>query len=46
MVDIGEESEPFVVEPIVEPVPGKKSQPAPVHDPIPEFVPEPERVPA
>lgn len=42
-MDIGKEGEPFVIEPLVEPVPGATPAPAPVPDPLPVFVPEPER---
>lgn len=48
-MDIGTEGSPYVIEPIVEPVPGSNPAPAPVE---PEYQPEPvpvrerEKVPA
>lgn len=41
LVEIGKEAEPFIVEPLEEPIPNKESTPAPVE---PER--EPEKVPA
>lgn len=45
-MDIGKESEPFVIEPVTEPVPGRErtAPEAPDFDPAP--VREPEKVPA
>lgn len=45
-MDIGKEDAPFVIEPLVEPVPGRTSEPIPdpVYDPAPER--EREKVPA
>lgn len=45
-MDIGEEGTPYVIEPIEEPVPGRKPTPAPEPDPIPEVEPERVKVPA
>lgn len=47
-MNIGKESEPYVIEPIHDPVPGRKSTPAPEPDtlPAPEREPEREKVPA
>lgn len=40
-MEIGKEGTPYVIEPIVEPVPGRTPAPAPVE---PEYAPVPERV--
>lgn len=47
-MDIGKESEPYVIEPIIEPVPGRTAPAAPEPQPEPEPAPvrEPEKVPA
>jgi hypothetical protein len=48
-MDIGKEGTPFVIEPLVEPVPGRTAAPAPAepdYAPVPEPVREPEKVPA
>lgn len=42
-MDIGPEKEPYVVEPLVEPIPGAPSVPAPEPAPDPVHLPEPER---
>lgn len=41
-MDIGKEGSPYVIEPIVEPVPGRTPAPAPVE---PDYAPEPVEVP-
>lgn len=41
-MDIGKEAEPFVIEPLEDPVPGRER--APIREP--EREPEPEKVPA
>lgn len=47
-MDIGKEGEPYTIEPIQEPVPGKKHAPAPQEPAAPRPVKEPkrEKVPA
>lgn len=47
-MDIGKESAPYVIEPMVEPVPGRTPVPAPEPEPfvVPEPAREPEKVPA
>lgn len=40
-MDIGKEQEPFVIEPLIEPVPGREREPAP---PEPDWTPAPEPV--
>jgi hypothetical protein len=41
-MDLGKEAAPYVIEPLVEPVPGREPSPAPVE---PDYAPEPVKAP-
>lgn len=42
-MDIGEEERPYVIEPLVEPIPGATPAPFPAEEPLPERVEDPDR---